>query len=72
LKKDNTAIYLTRGERKGEFVANEHIQEQALMLKELNKLGYLARFGIGYDKTIELINWYLNEHSTELSNTELF
>lgn len=72
LKKENTAIYLKRGSRKGELVANEHIAEQALMLKELNKLGYFARFGVGFDACKKIIDWYLNPNMLKSEPMELF
>jgi hypothetical protein len=30
------------------------------MLRELNRLGYLARFGIGFDNCRRIIDYYLN------------
>jgi hypothetical protein len=49
IKRENNVIYLKRGLRKGLLTSDPHIQEQALMLRELNDLGYFARFGIGFD-----------------------
>ena len=37
-----------------------HIREQAEMLVNLTSKGYFARFGIGFDKCKELIDWYLS------------
>jgi hypothetical protein len=72
LKTENTTIYLKTGERKGLLTSDPHIQEQALMLQRLNKLGYFARFGVGYDSCVRLIEWYLNPDYKESENTELF
>lgn len=58
LKKDKTAIIVTMGPRKGHLVADPHIQEQYLLLKELKRLGYYAEFGVGYDATVKIIDWY--------------
>jgi hypothetical protein len=52
--------------RKGERIlkkdmtpANEHIAEQAEMIKLLRKRGYLAQFAVGFEQAKELIDWYL-------------
>jgi hypothetical protein len=68
LKKEGTKVYL----KNGKLTSNPHIQEQAAVLKELNKLGYFARFGIGFDSCQRLIDWYLNPNYTKSENTELF
>lgn len=70
LKKDGTTIYATRGANKGDLVADPHIREQAATLQELNRLGYLGRFGVGYDQTIRIIEWYLGNATPD--NAELF
>lgn len=62
LKKDGTAIYLKRDNSR--LVANLHIQNQAATLKQLNSLGYLARFAVGYDAAIQIINWYFDRPET--------
>lgn len=46
--------------RNGEWV-NDHIKEQAEMLELLNRSGYSAHFGIGFNETKELIDNYLKE-----------
>ncbi len=72
LKKAGTVIYLTTGTRKGLISGDKHVQEQALMLSELNRLGYFARFGVG-DNAFRIIDWYMNEDYTEPpDNAELF
>ena len=68
LKKDKTAIIVTTGPRKGHLVANPHIQEQYLMLKDLKRRGYKAEFGIGYDATIRIIDEYMGV----MENTTMF
>jgi len=50
LKRQGVTIYVSRGANKGSLVSDPHIREQAAMLKELNRLGYFARFGIGFDQ----------------------
>lgn len=58
IKKDGTSIYVTKGPRKGELVADEHIREQAAFMERMNKMGYLARFAVGYDQFCNLVDWY--------------
>jgi hypothetical protein len=72
IKKEGTVIYLSRGERKGQLTSDPHIQEQAKMLEELNKLGYFARFGVGFDQCRRIIDWYLQPDYKEQENSELF
>lgn len=66
LKKDGTAIYVSRGPRKGELVSDEQINIEAKFLNKMNKLGYFARFGVGYDKTIAIIDWYFGRMNESL------
>lgn len=61
LKQEGTAIYLKIGPRKGKLVANEHIQQQAAVLEDLNKAGYFARFCVGEEKAKQLIDWYMEK-----------
>ena len=72
IKREGTVIYLSRGPRKGRLTSDPHIQEQAQMLQELNKLGYFARFGVGFDQCKRIIDYYLNPNYTEAENSELF
>lgn len=72
LKRLGTVIYITRGSRKGELVADPHIREQHFMLEELNRLGYCARFGIGFEHARHIIDAYLRPGFKEPDNTELF
>lgn len=58
LKKEGTTVILKTGKRKGHLSLDPHIQEQALMLKELNRLGYYANFAVGVDEAIKTIDWY--------------
>jgi len=47
--------------RKDGFLCSDpHLREQNLMLHELENHGYCARFGWGFDKTKEMIDWYMN------------
>lgn len=61
LKKEGTSVILKIGERKGKLSTDPHIQEQALMLKALNKKGYYANFAVGYDEAIKIIDWYMKK-----------
>lgn len=45
--------------KKMEIRNNEHIQEQAKSIEQLNRLGYKACFGIGFEKTKSIIDGYL-------------
>lgn len=58
-------IELKAGDRKltrrdGYLVADKRIRRQNEMLHALEKRGYLARFGHGFDQTQKLIDWYMN------------
>ncbi len=56
LKKDISEVW-----RKDlQLVKNDHIHTQVTMLAALNKLGYLAVFGFGFDHAKKLIDEYLN------------
>lgn len=68
LKKPGTSIYVTKGPRKGELVKDEQIEIEAAFLKRMNDLGYLARFCVGYEASIKLINWYMEKPE----DTEVF
>lgn len=72
LKKEGTVIYkkdgtLRKASYKRTYKKNgklfiktgDHIQEQVDALKKYNANGYLARFAIGYDNAIKLIDWYM-------------
>ena len=41
--------------------ANEHIAEQAQVLEELEKCGYVAKFAVGFSEAKEIIDDYLGE-----------
>ncbi len=56
LKADGTTIYL----KNGDLCADDHIREQAEILKQLNDAGYHARFVIGITQAIEILEWYLS------------
>jgi hypothetical protein len=43
-----------------------------MMLEHLNKLGYFARFGVGFDQCKRIIDWYLQPGYNEPVNGELF
>ena len=54
LKKDGTRLKKKNGEW-----ASPHIQEQAELLEELTKRGYVAEFAVGFDQAIDIIDNYL-------------
>lgn len=68
LKKAGTTIYVSRGANKGQLSADEQIRIEAAFLDRMNSLGYFARFGVGYDHTTRLIDWYFQKPQ----NSELF
>lgn len=39
--------------------ADKHVEEQAAMLANLNELGYVAKFTVGYEDCIQTIDAYL-------------
>ncbi len=45
--------------KNGFLIADQRICDQNSMLHRLEELGYCARFGRGFDKTKELIDWYM-------------
>ena len=61
LKADGTSVVLKIGPRKGHLSTDPHIQEQALMLKALNQLGYYANFAVGFDEAQKIIDWYMKK-----------
>lgn len=56
LKKDRGEVY----NKNGSIRKNEHIQEQYMTIRELNKRGYAAYFACGFDEAIKIITDYLN------------
>ena len=57
--------YGTRLKKKNGEWATYHIEEQAEVLKELEKNGYVAKFAIGFDEVVDIIDEYMgrnNEH----------
>ena len=68
LKREGTAIFVTRGPNKGQLVADPHIREQYYLLQELERLGYYAEMGIGYDDAVAKIDHYMGKPE----NAELF
>lgn len=55
LKRPDVKIY----KKNGELVANAHIREQAALLEELRRRGYIAEFACGFDEAKKLIDEYL-------------
>ena len=54
LKKEGTRLRTKDG-----YYANEHIEEQAVVLERLSKLGYKAEFACGFDEAVKLIDNYM-------------
>ena len=55
LKRPDVKIY----KKNGELVANEHIREQAALLEELRRRGYIAEFACGFDEAKKIIDEFL-------------
>lgn len=66
LKSPGTSVVLKVGPNKGKLTTNEHIRQQAVTLRRLNKHGWWANFLIGYDQTIKTIDWYFEREQQEL------
>lgn len=54
LKRDGVVIF----KKDGTLRADEHLQEQAAMLTALQDRGYAARFAVGYDAAVRLIEYF--------------
>ncbi|MBS4040368.1 MAG: hypothetical protein KGZ81_07175 [Flavobacteriales bacterium] len=80
LKKEGTVIYKRNGElRKQPYTRKyksggkifikkgDHLADQAAMLERYNKEGYLARFAIGYENAIKLIDGYFGTLNQEFA-----
>ena len=70
LKKEGTVIYKKDGKtlrkssyarklRNGTIKRVDHLAEQAATLQKYCDHGYFARFAIGYEKAVEMIDWYM-------------
>lgn len=57
LKREGTRIL----KKDGTYVADKHIREQAQMLEELCRLGYVACFAVGYEQAVTIIDNYLGK-----------
>ncbi len=56
LKKEGVTVKL----KNGELPADDHIKEQAAILKRLREIGYRAEFACGFDEAKALIDTYLS------------
>lgn len=56
LKRDGKSPYL----KDGSLSKNEHVQEQAAILKRLEEQGYKAVFAVGAEEAIKIIDEYLS------------
>ena len=54
LKKEGTRLKKKNGEW-----ASDHIAEQAALLKALEEKGYIARFAVGFNEAVDLIDDYM-------------
>jgi hypothetical protein len=61
LKKEGTTVIVTRGPQKGKLTADTHVREQYYMLQSLEKVGYFADFGIGFDDAVNKIDYYMGK-----------
>ena len=55
----NTQIYKADGSLR----KNEHVEEQAAVLKALQERGYKAVFAVGFDEARDIIDMYLSERA---------
>lgn len=55
IKKDGVNIY----KKNGEIKRDKHLQEQEEVLAKLTEKGYFAKFVVGYENAIALIDYYL-------------
>ena len=46
--------------KSGELFKNDHLEAQQNTINDLRAAGYYADFSWGFDRTIKLIDWYLN------------
>ena len=56
IKTKKSDVYLLNGVS---LKRDDHIEEQAEMIKRLNGSGYYATFGFGFDACKRIIDWYL-------------
>jgi hypothetical protein len=68
LKKDGTTVIIKIGQNKGRLTSDPHIRKQAGMLQRLNAVGWYGNFAIGYQASIDMIDWYFERPK----NTSLF
>lgn len=47
------------------IVRGDHLQEQQHMLDRLTAKGYYARFVVGYDQAVQMIDWYMQKPKNE-------
>ena len=61
LKKDGTRL-----KKKDGTWASDHIAEQAKMMVDLEKRGYLAKFAVGFEEAKDILDSYLNHMGISL------
>ena len=59
IKRSKSEVFLKDGVTCVGGKKGEHIQEQSEMITRLNKLGYLAGFGFGFDHCKKIIDAYM-------------
>lgn len=57
LKREGTRIF----KKDGISYATSHLKDQAEVLVELNRAGYLAVFAVGFDRAKQIIDEYLGD-----------
>lgn len=66
LKKEGTPVILKIGKDKGRLTKDEHIRAQARTLRKLNDQGWYANFGIGYEQSKKIVDWYFGNENASL------
>lgn len=62
LKREGTRIL----KKDGTLVADAHIREQHALLQQLERRGYMARFGVGFDGCKSIIDEYLGGPKSDI------
>lgn len=62
IKRDGTRIL----KKDGTLVADAHIREQHALLQQLERRGYMARFGVGFDNCKSIIDEYLGGPKSDI------
>lgn len=66
LKKDGETVILKIGKNKGKLTSDPHIRAQAKTLRKLNEQGWYANFGIGYEPSKKIVDWFFDNLNAPL------